>query len=1040
MSLNSQQRPIVEESIENTVKAIAGAGTGKTFVLVERYLKFVFEDEIPPDRLLALTFTTKAASEMRKRIVDAVVERGAKETLRDLYAAWIMNFHQFSFRIIKENAASFGIDPDVGVATEVDLSRIRRGLYRRFESGRIDGIPDGYDDDMPEPAKLGSVFDRWMLILTKARSSLWTPETLVDTLRAGDSPRYVRLVQAIVALWREYENELRKRNLIDFSDMIRTTVQGFRENGRLRARYVRKFKHILVDEFQDTSEAQNELLRILSGGEFARVTVVGDDKQSIYRWRDARVQNLREFTSDPKYLRTNYRSSQTILDLAHSVIVADAFFAKHADEIRLDAHRKETGFPVCVFHPADGSPKSFSQEAKALAAWILSLTGGLVKGESPFLHYGNKERLLGFGDIAVLMRSLKSSSGLPEFEKEFRRLSIPYAISGGVGSLEVRVLSLLRSLLSLLIYPDDINALLAVLEEAPFSVPDSALKELFDTDEGRYDADALLSESRCERLSDRRARENCRALRSLLEVLRFRRSRLDLPAFISEALELGPYFFHFFDGGADERLIQSVTKTIFDLVEGLERRNEANLAAFLETLQIAIEKKTIDDTQGAGLPAGRVRIMTIHTAKGLEFPAVAVPGIKNPPNRKGNFHLSRGNGLFVSDGTDWKRGLEDSATFESEREDREQEERCLLYVAITRAKDHLYLSSPFAKGVERGKKTNLFSLVIDSLTKRNLLFDELREAPLLEPRSARPVVGPADETVSRSVVLNGFVDEWESGRKRLSAAEAAGQAGEFSFVSWSGLYTFARCPLMYYYRQVAGMEHLAQAAEDLSFAHGSGAADASYPRKGLAGGVDGKAFGAFVHQFLSEWACGRTGVDKPDQSARELLDDLAVRYGLPAKRKTTVARQAAELIRAFADSPLADRTAVAHVEKPVHVRLDRAVFRGVLDRVDEIGEGYRIIDYKGKGERAEYAFQVQFYAWALSRLGIRKVTEGLLCYLQVPTKVVGVDVTAAALSLVDGCARRLDRAIGSGRFDPAPGEECRTCAFNMICPSAERDR
>ncbi len=361
-------------------------------------------------------------------------------------------------------------------------------------------------------------------------------------------------------------------------------------------------------------------------------------------------------------------------------------------------------------------------------------------------------------------------------------------------------------------------------------------------------------------------------------------------------------------------------------------------------------------------------------------------------------------------------------------------------MAITRAEDHLYLSSPFAKGVERGKKTNLFSLVIDSLTKRNLLFDELREAPLLEPRSARPVVGPADETVSRSVVLNGFVDEWESGRKRLSAAEVAGPTGEFSFVSWSGLYTFTRCPLMYYYRQVAGMEHLAQAAEDLSFAHGSGAADASYPRKGLAGGVDGKAFGAFVHQFLSEWACGRTGVDKPDQSARELLDDLAVRYGLPAKRKTTVARQAAELIRAFADSPLADRTAVAHVEKPVHVRLDRAVFRGVLDRVDEIGEGYRIIDYKGKGERAEYAFQVQFYAWALSRLGIRKVMEGLLCYLQVPTKVVGVDVTAATLSLVDGCARRLDRAIGSGRFDPAPGEECRTCAFNMICPSAERDR
>ena len=193
MSLNRDQLPIVTSEIDATLKTIAGAGTGKTRVLVERYLKFVLEDGIAPDELLALTFTTKAASEMRERVFESVIESKDKAILRELYGAWIMNFHQFCFRVIKENAPAFGIDPDIGVATEIDLSRVRAKLFKRFETGRIEGMPDDYDDDIPQPAKFSDVYSYLMGIIVKARGALWTPDSLFSSVTPDDPAPYRRL-------------------------------------------------------------------------------------------------------------------------------------------------------------------------------------------------------------------------------------------------------------------------------------------------------------------------------------------------------------------------------------------------------------------------------------------------------------------------------------------------------------------------------------------------------------------------------------------------------------------------------------------------------------------------------------------------------------------------------------------------------------------------------------------------------------------------------------------------------------------------------
>jgi superfamily I DNA/RNA helicase/CRISPR/Cas system-associated exonuclease Cas4 (RecB family) len=1029
MTLDPEKIPIVEAEIGATLKTIAGAGTGKTSVLVARYLRFVFDDGILPDRLLALTFTTKAAAEMRTRIFKEAAEKDRLDVLRRLHSAWIMNFHQFTFRVIQENAAAFAIDPGVGVATSLDLSRIRTHLYRRFRSGRIDGFPEAYGDDMPAPARLETEFEKWYKIIDKAKGTLLTPDGLLDLVRPEEPEAYRRYVESVAALWRAYEEELWRRNLIDYSDMIRVVVWGLSENARLREKYVEKFDHILVDEFQDTSEAQNELVRLISGGGFLRVTVVGDDKQSIYRWRDARVQNLREFAGAEHFLRTNHRSTQGILDLAHHFVVTDPYFASRADDIRLAAERGASDVPVCVFHPCDGSPESPDLEARALAAWILSVTGRLG-GKSPFAYYRSAKARLDFGDVAVLMRGQTESFGLPEFEKVFREAGIPYAVSGGGGSLEVRAFERLKDLVRLLVYPEDMRALLGVLEHEPFSFSDASLRELFEGSGGRH-VDAILSEENCGKLASAEAREGCSRLRALLRDLRVRRLTLDLPSFVSLALEEGPFYYHLFGEGADDRLVEAVTETLVSVVDNLVERGEANLAAFIEALDVAIKGKALGEGRGSTFPAGRVRVLTIHSAKGLQFPAVAVPGIRLPRPDTGGFHLCKRGGLFLSKGGEWGRGYSDSDGYESGKADGEQEELCLLYVAMTRARDHLFLSSPFANGVQKGEKENYFGTVLGVLRENRIPHEEIRDVSGIELPSGSAETRGDDAKRNEDVLT--AIGEWSLERTRLDHARTVcAPAGGIEFATWRHLYAFTRCPLMYYYRYVTRIA-LAEAEADAGVLAGEEAEEFSgAPRSPR--GIDPKTYGSFVHRLLFEWMSAAAPVGARPE---DVVDDVANRFGVSPAQLKTVRKTVLETLAAFAGSDLANRESVYRLEEPAQIRVDRLLFRGTIDRIDRADGAYRVIDYKGKSSRGEYPYQVRFYAWLMRKAGL-PVADGLLCYLAPPVSLDRVDVSGEKLDGIERDALRLEEAAAEGSFAPSPGAACEGCAFRGMCPHAAR--
>ncbi|NIM19222.1 MAG: UvrD-helicase domain-containing protein [Candidatus Latescibacteria bacterium] len=1051
MELNREQGKVLEKGFDDAAKVMAGAGTGKTRVLVALYLKYLLQDRISPDRLLALTFTNKAAAEMKKRIFERVKAVGDEVLLRGLYSAWIMNFHSFGRRVLSGSSPSFGLDPSLDVAGPVDTARIEQLLLRKYEAGRLPGMPGDLGEDVPSPKNIRSRFERCLKIVHKCRSMLMKPEDLLAAVREDDHADYKNFTATVVAVWNAYNAELRRRKLVDFDDMIEQVVEGFKNNPLVREIYTNQFDQILVDEFQDTSEAQNELLRLLCGGDFQKITVVGDEKQSIYRWRDARVENIRSFPGRAYVLKQNYRSPQGILDLAHRFICKDDYFAGKRDEIRLEAEEQQEGAPLVVFHPEEEDGRSSEMEAKALAAWIRHLTEGIpVEGMSPLIVPKKGREPIEHEDIAILLRSLRDGSGLKEYENALRMHDIPYAVVGGTNALEANALRTLLALLSAVVFPEDTHSLLIVLEAMPFSINDAALAELFvaarkaagtakgERDEAASDvaeelsADLLLSPDVLSVLSDDEARRRCELLRRFIDSLRMKNAKRDLRTFMIEALEESSFFYQLFEDGASREIARNLSLELLSEAERLSQRNDATLAAFIDRVRRMIDERELGEASEALLPPKRVRIMTIHQAKGLEFPAVAVAGMKLPKSGRDDYFVSKARGLFLSDGDEWGRGLEHLDERDEELSTLDQEERCLRYVAMTRAKEYLFVSSPYPEG-RSGKQSTLFADVLDCLREGGIEFCELRRAPEL------PVPAFSPSRVVDGDPLGAAVEaatDWISSRKAVEAVreDLPGKHPPVRFVNWRALKAFGDCPLQYYYRSVAGIgEELAGLGEGDVSSNEMEEKGETIPSEVAPKGVDPAAYGIFMHGILEDVM----RLPREERAVSlDLLEGRFSRSGMPEKLRARVVETAAKSVQSFLQSSLAEAEWIECLETPFHFRLGRIIFRGVLDRVDRTDGGFRVVDYKAGAEHEDYEFQVRFYAWALDKILGGKKVEGVLAFLGDEVRAHEVDTGPRSLRALDTAAERLEMAAASNRYDPKPGEVCRECAYSEFCPHA----
>ena len=607
-SLNEEQKKGVFTT-EGPVLLLAGAGSGKTRVLTHRAVYLIEELGVNPYHILAITFTNKAAGEMRERI-DDMVGYGSENI-------WVSTFHSTCVRILRRFIDHIGFGTNFTIYDTEDQKTIMKDICKRLE----------IDTKMYKEKSL-------LAAISSAKDELISPEAYA--LRAqGD---FRKMKEA--AVYREYQQVLRKNNALDFDDLIVKTVELFQSDMEVLDYYQERFRYIMVDEYQDTNTAQFQLIKLLAG-KYKNLCVVGDDDQSIYKFRGANIYNILNFEKEfPNAvtikLEQNYRSTQNILNAANGVIAnnvgrkAKRLWTENEEGEKIAFHQFETGF----------------DEADYVAKDIRS------KVREGMYHYG---------DCAVLYRT-NAQSRL--FEERFITASIPYKIVGGVNFYSRR----------------EIKDLLAYLKTIDNAMDDLAVRRIINVPKRGIGATTL---SRVQDYADEngltfynalkmaeeigtigRASAKIRPFVMLIQSMRSKLPYISVSELLQEIIEETGYVRELEAENTEEaqQRMENIDELISKAVTYEESEEEPTLSGFLEEVALVADIDSVDETQDY------VVLMTLHSAKGLEFPQVYLAGMED--------------GLFPGFGAI----CAENPTAEIE------EERRLAYVGITRAKERLSIS------------------------------------------------------------------------------------------------------------------------------------------------------------------------------------------------------------------------------------------------------------------------------------------------------------------------------------------------------------
>ena len=617
LALNPAQREAVEH-VHGPLLVLAGAGSGKTRVLTTRIANLIDRHGVPPDRIFAVTFTNKAAGEMKQRI--------GRLLGRDPSGLWIGTFHSLAARLLRREAELLGFTRRFTIYDEDDrLSLIKRLMDQR-----------GHSTKLFPPRAVQS-------LISAAKNRMVPPSEL-----AAASP-FDRLAVVSADVYGAMAPALKAANAMDFDDLLLHPLTVLREHPeRLRA-YRERFSFILVDEFQDTNRAQYELIRLL--GAHGNVCAVGDDDQSIYGWRGADVRNMQDFLRDfpgAKLVRLeeNYRSTQIVLDAANGVI------AENAGRIgKTLVTRRRGGEPVTLLAAADERDE---------AEWVVrELERRSAAGEHRY------------ADMAVLYRTNSQSRAL---EEAFRRAGIPYRLIGAISFYERREVKDLLAYLRLAANPSDDEAFLRAVSVPRRGLGETSLAILRQA-AAAWGKPLLAAARGADMVPDLRpnVRGAFRSFAGFIDGLAERAGHLP-PAEVLEqvirAIDYEAVLHAEGPEGADRwENVRELVASAADWSEEVTEDPEAGtpLERFLaEAALLSSAETVIGNDEG-------VTLMTLHTAKGLEWPVVVLTGMEH-----GLFPLARA----------------------EEQPDGLEEERRLCYVGLTRAKDKLYLS--WARARRRG--------------------------------------------------------------------------------------------------------------------------------------------------------------------------------------------------------------------------------------------------------------------------------------------------------------------------------------------------
>ena len=607
-SLNEEQKKGVFTT-EGPVLLLAGAGSGKTRVLTHRAVYLIEELGVNPYHILAITFTNKAAGEMRERI-DDMVGYGSENI-------WVSTFHSTCVRILRRFIDHIGFGTNFTIYDTEDQKTIMKDICKRLE----------IDTKMYKEKSL-------LAAISSAKDELISPEAYA--LRAqGD---FRKMKEA--AVYREYQQVLRKNNALDFDDLIVKTVELFQSDMEVLDYYQERFRYIMVDEYQDTNTAQFQLIKLLAG-KYKNLCVVGDDDQSIYKFRGANIYNILNFEKEfPNAvtikLEQNYRSTQNILNAANGVIAnnvgrkAKRLWTENEEGEKIAFHQFETGF----------------DEADYVAKDIRS------KVREGMYHYG---------DCAVLYRT-NAQSRL--FEERFITASIPYKIVGGVNFYSRREIKDLLAYLKTIDNAMDNLAVRRIINVPKRGIGATTLSRVQDyaDENGLTFYNALKMAEEIGTIG--RASAKIRPFVMLIQSMRSKLPYISVSELLKEIIEETGYVRELEAENTEEaqQRMENIDELISKAVTYEESEEEPTLSGFLEEVALVADIDSVDETQDY------VVLMTLHSAKGLEFPQVYLAGMED--------------GLFPGFGAI----CAENPTAEIE------EERRLAYVGITRAKERLSIS------------------------------------------------------------------------------------------------------------------------------------------------------------------------------------------------------------------------------------------------------------------------------------------------------------------------------------------------------------
>lgn len=663
MNLNPDQGLVVSHE-KGPLLVIAGAGTGKTRAITSKIVDLISLGKAKPSEVLALTFTDKAAWEMSSRIDDSIGVSYEEICVK--------TFHSFSEQVLREAGLEIGIDPGFSV-----LDKVKQWFFFKKNLFSFDlnyyrplGNPNRFIYDLLEH-------------FSKLKDELIDPDSYIDYSKKITDEEGVKMLEIALA-YKKYQELKVKNNYLDFGDLVYLCIQLLKTRSSVLKKYQARYKYIFVDEFQDTNYAQFQLVMLLAEAH-KNIIVVGDDDQSIYKWRGASLSNILHFEeafpeAKKVVLSENYRSSEDILESAYSVIQnnnPDRLEIKSGVNKRLKCNAS-FNYPVQVHHFP-----SFVQENEFIAEQIKKL------------HF---DEGIPFGEIAVLMRTNQAALN---FVDELKYLGIPYQIRNPRGLLGFDEIKDLVSVIRFLSNPRDDIAILRILKMDVFDIPMNAILELLNKEKKNYLFENLRQEVSSDNLEIPGIETGLKTVYSLLfDLVEFSKKN-PVGIVINEFFTRTGYLKYLIDKEKFPE-IENINE-FAKHVSRFERENKESFVIDFSGYLDLLSESNATLSAETFADADSVQVLTVHGSKGLEFDCVFIVGVVNY-----RFPKSRMPDPFT---------IPDELTKEiyPEGDFHLQEERRLFYVAMTRARKKLFVTySTKYEGNRNWKVSPFVTEVIDS--------------------------------------------------------------------------------------------------------------------------------------------------------------------------------------------------------------------------------------------------------------------------------------------------------------------------------------